>query len=189
MAFSLLKSLRTRARGFAGDDRGSVNIEAILFFPLLVSVIAATMVLYDGFRRDSLNQKAAYAIGDLLSRETSEINGAYLDGARDLVSSMIGVDQNDVTVRVTQVSYSAGNNSYVRNWSYVSGNLAGALTSSQVRNMADDLPGMSNGERIILVDTFVDHNWAIDLGLDDTAFQASIVTRPRFAPQLAWSGN
>jgi Flp pilus assembly pilin Flp len=181
--------LLSQLRRFARDSRGSVNIEAILFFPLLVGLIAASMVFYDGFRRDSLTHKAAFTVGDMVSRETTALTPDYLAGARSLTATLVGAEVADVSVRLTQVTYNARRDRLRANWSHAAGPHTGPLSNAQLRDRAADLPPLAHGERVILVDVFVDHDWAMDVGLSDGTFLASAVTRPRFAPRLAWAAE
>lgn len=199
-------ALRARLARFAQDTKGSVNIEATLMFPLLITMIASSMVFYDAFRRDALAQKAAYTVGDMISRETSAIGPDYLGNIRTLVALMADTPESDVTVRVTQVqstvtvSEPAGNDletattiTYSRNWSKVDGSRVGTLSSSDVAGMAAQLPTMYNAERVLLVDVYINYDWPIDLGLDDMlgedTFHSRVFTRPRFAPKVTWSSS
>lgn len=189
MLMSQITRLKARFGRFSQDTRGSVNIEALLFFPLLITLIASTIVFYDAFRRDSLAQKAAYTIGDMISRETEAINPTVVSSARDLVALMSDVTRDDVSVRVTQVVYNKAADEYRRNWSQRSGAHAPVLDNADLATMTDNLPIMVGGERIILVDVYVDFEWPIELGFDDFTYHTQVFTRPRFAPQLAWSNN
>ncbi|WP_425038358.1 TadE/TadG family type IV pilus assembly protein [Primorskyibacter sp. S187A] len=189
MKHTSFKLLRARFAAFAGDTRGSVNIEGMLFFPLLLMFIAATIVFYDAFRRDSLSQKAAYTVGDMLSRETAAINGTYIDNARKLLALMSDVPESDVSIRVTQVVYNKRYDEYRVNWSKERGNHSTRLRTVDTRNMHEELPNMVGAERLIIVDTFVNYEWPIDLGFDDHVFESTVFTRPRFAPKLVWSNG
>lgn len=186
---TLISHLTSRISAFARDTRGSVNIEAILFFPLLIGLMASSIVFYDAFRKDSLAQKAAYTIGDMISRETDAIDATVIASARELASAMVDMHKSDVTVRVTQVTWNRNAGEYRRNWSKRSGNLVAVMSHDTVNDMADELPTLKPGERIILVDVVVDYEWPIDLGFDDFEITNTIFTRPRFAPQLAWSNG
>lgn len=189
MSILFASLLLGRLRRFTSDQKGSVNIEALLFFPLLITVIAASLVLFDGFRRDGMTQKATYAVGDMLSRETAAITPTYLEGARALMASLVNAAPADVTLRVTEITFDADAQSYGRSWSRVAGTSAQALSSADVHARAAALPQMAHGERLILVESFVAHHWAIDIGLADDTLRSLTITRPRFAPQLAWSDH
>ncbi len=66
------------------DDAGSVSVETVIIMPILLWVYVATFVIFDGFRTHNQNVKAAYTIGDMLSRETNAIDNAYLEGLSDV---------------------------------------------------------------------------------------------------------
>lgn len=185
----LLSHLTSRFAAFARNTDGSVNIEAILFFPFLIALMSSTIVFYDAFRKDSLAQKAAYTIGDMISRETDAIDATVVTSARELAAAMVDMHKSDVTVRVTQVTWNKNAAEYRRNWSKRSGNLVPVMQNTDVNAMADELPTLKPGERIILVDIIVDYEWPIDLGIDNFEIMNTIYTRPRFAPKLAWSNG
>lgn len=185
----LIDRLFPRAARFARGEDGSVNIEAIFFFPLLVTLIAATMVFYDAFRRESLSIKATYAIGDMISRETEAITPEYMDNMRKLLSFMSEVPNSDTSVRVTLVRYDEDRDEYRVDWSKERGSHSSRLRTSDTRNMHDELPTMVHNERLIIVDTYVDFEWPIDLGFEDFTYKSRAFTRPRFAPQIVWSSQ
>ncbi|MGX9354623.1 TadE/TadG family type IV pilus assembly protein [Roseobacteraceae bacterium S113] len=187
MMIKAYTALRTRLTRFAGDTRGSVNIEGVMFFPLLLTLIASTIVFYDAFRRDSLSQKAAYTVGDMVSRETEALDWTYLANTRKLLAVMSDVPQGDVSVRITVVRYNANNNKYLVDWSKETGTHSVRLRSKDTRNMHEELPTMVHNERLIIVDTFVDYEWPIDLGFSDHIFESTVFTRPRFAPKIVWN--
>jgi Flp pilus assembly protein TadG len=180
--------LRRVARFLRKED-GSVNIEGMLFFPLLITLIGATIVFYDAFRRDSLTEKAAFTVGDMISRQTESITPEYMNNTRRLLALMSDVPTSEVSVRVTLVRYNGNNDTYRVDWSQERGSHSQRLRSRDTRNMHDELPTMSHNERLIIVDTFVDYEWPVDLGFEDFVFESTVFTRPRFAPKIVWSSE
>ena len=77
----LIHRLQTCLRDFARDIRGSLTVEAVVMFPMLFWAMLSMLVFFDAYRQNSLNVKAAFTIGDMISREVDPINAAYLDGA------------------------------------------------------------------------------------------------------------
>jgi hypothetical protein len=43
---------------------------------------------------------------------------------------------------------------------------------------------MNDGDTVILVETWVEFEPALRIGLEDTTYREFIVTRPRFAPRI-----
>lgn len=87
---------------------------------------------FDGYRQSAQNLKAAYAISDILSRETQTINDSYMG------------------------------------------------------DLAERLPVMPDGERVILVETSNEWVPAFNVGFETTLLDNFNFTSPRFAPQLCW---
>lgn len=179
----------SQLRKFRNDADGSVNVEAIIFIPLLLVTMAVSMVFFDAFRRDSLGEKAAFTLGDMLSRETGYITPDYIDSAISLFGFLSNSEDQLTSIRVSVVSYNGATNSYDVEWSEVRGALTSALTGAEVATQHDQLPNMVSGEQLIVVETFIDYEWPLDLGFDDGVLTARVFTRPRFAPQLVWQGS
>jgi hypothetical protein len=66
----LLSRLRHNALTFRDETRGSIPIEALLAFTFLAWWYVASFQFFDALRQKSINLKAAYTLGDLISRET-----------------------------------------------------------------------------------------------------------------------
>ncbi|WP_283643920.1 TadE/TadG family type IV pilus assembly protein [Marinovum algicola] len=181
--------LASQLRKFLRDADGSVNIEAIILMPVLLLTMAVSMVFYDAFRRDSMGEKATYTLGDMLSRETAYITPAYVDSAKDLFGFLTGTGDADNTIRVSVVSYDGPGASYNVEWSEVRGAHAMTLTDAELAGQHDQLPVMVSGEQLIVVETYVDYDWPLELGFNDGVLTARVFTRPRFAPQLVWLGS
>ena len=173
-------------RQFAGETRGSINIEAIIFLPFLMICIVTTIMFYDAYRTDSLGDKATFTIGDMLSRETDYVTPGYVDSAKSLLNVLTESETGHNTLRVTVVSYDANNDSYEVEWSQERGSHAVPMVTADLATAASTLPVMVNGEQLIVVDTYLDYVWPLNLGFDNFTMEARAFTRPRFAPQLVW---
>ena len=172
---------------FAGETRGTITIEAIVFLPFLAICTVTSIMFYDAYRTDSLGEKATYTLGDMLSRETDYITPAYVDSAKSLMNFLTDTDAAQNTIRVSVVSYNAVGDKYQVEWSQVRGPHVSVLKSNEMATLRDSLPVMVNGEQLIVVDTFLDNLWPRAVGFDDITMRARVFTRPRFAPQLVWS--
>lgn len=184
--FLMNKAIAT-LRGFGRKSDGGVNIEAILFLPLLIISTVAALVFYDAFRKDSLGDKATFTVGDMLSRETDYITPAYLASTKSLFSFLTGTEESENTLRVSVVQYDTETDSYSVIWSEAQGPHASPLPLGALANAHAQLPVMSDAEQVIVVDSFIDYTVPSRVG--DVVFEARVFTRPRFAPQLVWSGS
>jgi hypothetical protein len=178
-----------RLRRFARDTDGNVSIEALIWLPLILSLMAATFSLHDAFRHKAMNIKAAYTISDAISRETDPIDGAYLDGMVQLLEFLTR-SEGTYSLRVTLVRYDDNQNKYIREWSQTRGAFA-ALQTADLAEMEGRLPNMLHNERVIVVETetYYEPPFVVP-GLNEAGlFYNYGFTRPRFAPKIVWSNG
>ena len=183
----MLRRFTHAVRQFLGsDDAGSVSVETVIIMPVLLWVYVASFVFFDGFRTHNQNVKAAYTIGDMLSRETNAIDNAYLEGLSD-VFDFLTFNRNPSYLRVTQIRWQGSNNRHRVDWSYATdGNNSDRLRNSDMAALSLRLPPMVNGERVLLVESFTSYTPAFNVGLSPTIeFVNFVPTSPRFAPMLA----
>jgi Flp pilus assembly protein TadG len=170
-------------RRFARSEEGSISVEAMLIFPILLWCYLATFVFFDAFRSQSTNLKAAYTIGDTLSRETGYVTPAYLDSLSSLQKFLVDEDNGIARLRVTVYRYQASDNTYRVRWSRTRGGGL-QMTDAVLASMRTRLPVMPDTEIAILVETWVGYHPSYSVGLHDFTFDDFVVTRPRFAGQL-----
>ena len=179
--------IRSLFKRFHRDEGGNVSIEMCIWLPLIITTLGATFSLFEAFRQQSLNVKAAYTISDALSRQTDPIDDAYLDGMHDVLQFLTDSDGH-YGLRVTVVRYDATSNAYDVAWSEARGDWSG-LNSEMLVDVVGNLPQLLGNERVILVETETEHNPTIDVPyLSPETFYNFVFTRPRFAPQLLWQG-
>lgn len=97
-------------------------------------MFGAAWVYFDVFRQQAVNQKANYAIGDMISRETEELDDDYIDSAFKLFGLLtknnVNADQltgfYSADLRISVVSYDADDESYSVEWSAGPRRLRGA---------------------------------------------------------------
>ena len=166
-------------RSFLDDEGGSVTVEAVLFFPVLAWVYLAMFVFFDGFREQSVNVKAAYTLGDILSRQTDYVTPEFMDSLFALQGTLTDTPLAK-RLRVTTVSYRASDNSYLVRWSRTRGTVP-QLTNASLATMRARIPRMSDGEVSVLTETWMDYAPAMNVGIHPFTFSELVVTRPRFA--------
>ncbi|MDQ2089454.1 TadE/TadG family type IV pilus assembly protein [Marimonas arenosa] len=182
---SLPRLLRARIAAFAGETRGSVTVEAVIMLPILVWAYTALYTFFDAYRQTSINHKAAYTISDMISRETTEINDQFIDGAYQMLNFLTrSTDARDM--RVTIVRYHEDTTSYDVEWSETRGSVS-ALASGDLIGWEDRLPVMVDQEVLILVQTWTDYSAPFGIvGLNNQTIETFVFTRPRFAMQVCW---
>lgn len=174
-----------RLKAFANDTRGTVAVEAVLALPLLFWTFLASFVYFDAYRQTSINVKAAYMVGDVLSRETNAIDNDYLNGMKSLFDFLTNNNTN-TRMRVTVVRYDADTDEYTRDWSKTRGTVS-PLQEGELSQMREKLPVMADTERVILVETWSKYTPPFSVGLASRDMYNFVFTSPRFAPLLPWT--
>lgn len=182
----LPQRLRYLAARFGRDEDASIAIETIIIIPVLFWAYLSLFATFHAYRQHALNQRAAFTIGDMISRETAYIDTAYIDGAQDLLVYLTGADKTDTSIRITSVKWDATNIIYKRDWSKVKGWVP-ELDNTAVKKLNNRLPLMKHNERVMLVETFVKYDPPFATGLSNHEIVTFVFTRPRYAPQVVWN--
>ncbi len=180
--------LKTRLARFVRNEDGSIAVELVIIVPMLFWAYLAMFATFDAYRAYSLSQKASYTVSDMISRETTPIDRSYIDGLRKLHSYLVNERLDEVQLRVTSVSYDADQDELNRDWSYGSGGRL-ALTDSDVREWHDRLPVMADGERLTVVETWVQYQPPFNTGLSDQEIRSFVFTKPRYADRVLFTGS
>ena len=183
----VIQSFLSRLRTFANETRGSVSVEFALIMPLLFWAYMASYVFFEGYRQSSVNLKAAYTIGDLLSRETNVITDEYIDSMQSLMELLTRASSS-VDLRISVIRWDEDNNSYYVDWSQTRG-FTTTLTDADMEALETQLPVMPDNERVILVETVNVYVPPFNIGMDNVDLENFIFTRPRFAPQVLYSSS
>lgn len=173
---------RSLLRGFAEDTRGQLSIEAAMMIPLITFIYVTTFTYFGTFRADATNVKAAYAVGDMLSRETNPVDASYIEGMNTVFKYMT-LSSKPTWIRVSNVGYDGAEKKFFLNWSHASGGHQGA----EIEELQEAIPAMAAGDTVIVVETFMPYVPMYNVGLKPFTYRNVVVTRPRFAPQLLWA--
>lgn len=186
-------SRRLHPGAFLRDDGASVSIETVLIVPVLAWAFVATFAFFDVYRAKGQSLKASYAISDLLSRETEGVNAEYIDGIGEIFEYLTPFDSSAwvrVTVLRCQRRCDGSNRKLKRDWSYATDG-ASLVTNSDLAGDYDAvIPYLAQGERLIMVETRGHYDPpfpALLPGIVAQDIDELVLTRPRFAPQLAWA--
>lgn len=163
---------------FLRDTSAAVSLEAVIVFPILVWAWIGTFAFFDAYRVYNTSIKATFTIADLISRQEEEDRVGFddLDGMAAMLATMIR-DTDGVEMRVTQIQRLT-TEAYCVDFSYGTGTQARLFTAN-LAGFEDQLPQMASGERVILVESFIDYEPAFNVGLNDLTFENFTLTRPR----------
>lgn len=188
----LINHMRHSIARFCREESGLITAEAVISMPFLVWWYVGSFVFFDAYQARNVNLKAAYTIADMLSREDGSVNAAYITGLDSIYSYLATGSGSNAEIRVTLVRCEENcdqDNGYRLlevDWSQSTGDKA-PLTDGDMATYLDNIPIMPTGDRVIVVETFIDYEPAWDVGiLNPTDFNNLIVTRPRFVPQIAF---
>jgi len=181
----LAASLKAALADFRAKDAGSVAVETIVILPILFWTYLSLFSIFYSYRTYSINQKAAYTIGDMISRETAAIDQDYLDGALQLMGFLTNAHPDDLSIVVTTVRYDADLDLYLPEWSQSTGFEIPA-TDLAVKGWAPRLPNLLDNEIVVVVQTFHDYDPPFKTGLERRRVENFVFTSPRYAPQFIW---
>lgn len=182
-----MKHLLNALRSFRSEDRGSLILESVIIMPFMLWAYVGLFVYWDAFRSVNTVQKAAYTVSDMISREQRTITPAYLNGMDALMERLIDQSQN-VSMRVTSVYYDAIDLRNEVHWSVSPGSTLPVLTTALLQNLDDQIPTMSDGDFVVIVEVSVGYTPSFNVGVSDLDIRQFIVTRPRFLPRICMQG-
>ena len=84
----IIRSFKKRLAAKLGAEDGTVSVEAVKVYQLLIWAITATFVFFDAFKTLHLSQKATYAVADMLSRESVAIDDDYLTAMHEVFAHL-----------------------------------------------------------------------------------------------------
>ncbi|MDF9303451.1 pilus assembly protein [Tritonibacter mobilis] len=184
----MFRKIAHKFRAFRRDEEGNIAVEAALYLPLLLFVFAATYTLFDLFRQETVNTKAAYTVSDLISRETTALNDEYINSIYTL-SKLMARAGSDMSMRISVIRWDAADDRYYVDWSVERGNQLDIWTDATVTAINDKLPTMPDQERVIVVETWNNVDPAFKIGIGQREIYNLIFTRPRFASLVAFEGT
>jgi hypothetical protein len=174
------QGLSGHLRRFRRETRAAVAFETVIVVPLLIWGYIGTFVFFDAYRVYNTSVKTSYMIADMISRQTDPITVFDIQGMANIASSIVrGV--GDIEMRVSEIARINGNLEVT--WSEgVNG--AAELFTNDIPDILSQLPDMPEGERVVLVQTFVDYREPFGIGLTVSEFENFTFVRPRYAGRV-----
>lgn len=114
---NLLEKSVCSIREFTADSRAAVTVELVLVVPLLLWAFFATMIFNDAYRARTQAQAAALHVADAISRNTTIVDDAYLEGMNDVYDFLIA-DGEASRLRITSVVWDRDTDEPLVLWSY-----------------------------------------------------------------------
>lgn len=174
-----------RTPKFLSDENGSMSLETVLVFPLLLWAFAATFLFWDLFHAKAITQRAAYTIADALSRETDPVDDTYINGM-DNVHAYLIQGSHATRLRISAITWDEDDAEFKVSWSQTPDTDWSAHTNATLNALDTQIPVMAAGDCAILVEAQVRFVPFMNVGIPPLVLDSFIVTRPRFGPQLIW---
>lgn len=177
-----MMGLGAAIRRLLHDREGVAAIEFALLAPLLLALLMGTVTLFDLFRASQNVEKATFTAGDILSRQ-STINAAYLQSTFSTVTTLVGGDATQISMRVSSIKRTLS--TYSVDWSKVTGKAVPLLTTSTIPTSR--IPDIADGDSVLVIDTFVPHSAIFSIaGFNAITFNSMSAYRPRFTSSIAY---
>ena len=187
LSHKIASGIRNRISFLRRSESGTLSVEAVLVLPMLLFAYLGMYVFFEGLRERNINLKAAYTVGDLLSRETNLIDMDYLNGMNGVFGWLTRTG-NEVAMRVTVVRYDEEDDKHVMVWSRgVSGKPDLEQGDIEVI-VTPHVPILADADSAIVVETWATYQPLFNAGLETTELYNIIVTPPRFTDQLMLVG-
>lgn len=167
---------------FLKDRSGTLSVETVLIFPLLVWAFGATLVFWDAYKTNGALVSATNVVGDLVSREGDKtIDNDYLNGL-DLLLAQLVPDAADTDVRISVVELRPGVGKDDPPFHALIGSEGtGRLPDREnIDDLADIIPNMAVSASLILVETQAGWSPFLDGVLGARAMESFAFVSPRF---------
>lgn len=181
----LIATIRASVADFRRDERGNISIELVTLVPLMAVFTFGLITFFDAFRAKSTAARTATVLSDIVSRETNAISPDFLNGLQGVMVSMIDSDESP-EYRLTAFTWNQTAQEYRVRWSRERGNRP-RHTKASLNLIGDNLPTLKDGQRAVLLETWVDYEPLTRWGLEEgTTFHNKLVAAQRFVPQICW---
>lgn len=179
------KGLCRRIGDLLRAQQGAVSVEAMVVLPVLIFALLSMFVYFDAFRTQKSNTGVSYTISDLISRQITPITPVFVENMHDLFD-YLARSRHPTVMRLSSVYYNVIDQEYQVVWSYGTRG-ATALSNAELNAAIERLPLIPRGDTVVLLETRMNYRPPFAAGIGATTFDHFVVTRPRFAPQIAFA--
>lgn len=186
--------IRRKPGGFLKDQGGSLSVEAAIILPILFWAICAMYTYFNVFKVQSAAYRANYTISDILSRETQQVDVAYIRSLHNVYQYMTFAQTPNTWIRISSFSCTNKCEEPDRmlkiDWSEATNGGIG-YEAADLSIVEELLPSIPKGDTLVMVETSslyspIFQKMVPNFGDRDIVTRS--VTRPRFIQQLVWAG-
>ncbi len=195
-----VKSKLAELRRKVSCEAGTVTLEFVLLFPLLVAWFLGSFIYFDAYRSNALTAKVSFTVSDLIARSAS-LTEARLGEFYDIQKRMLPSRIEQSWMRVSSICYLerevAGGETegeYRLHWSTTfdsfydedAGEEPNILKFTKDEEIPVELmPLMADGDTVIFTEVFgvwtpIAEQWSGYVGLREMTWANRLVERPRF---------
>ncbi len=170
-----LKSLIAR---FIGEEKASVTVEFVIFFPVLMFWWIGSVVFFDAFQKKASAARVTHVIADIISRQT-ETSDAFITSMSLLKNRMIP-NQPGGSIRISSIEKLA-DGSYDILWTRSSN--GDPLTVADIP--LTQVPTLSTGQTILFVESYIPFTPISNkLGIVARVWTNRVFINPRYVSSL-----
>ncbi|WP_133395312.1 TadE/TadG family type IV pilus assembly protein [Palleronia sediminis] len=182
---SMPSRIAHRLRRFRRDEAGSYVAETLLILPLLIWGVLATLVYVDGYRTQTANLRISYSLSDMISRTRTSLGPNYVDGLGRIYDHLSG-GRSSTSLRVTLLHWNKSDDKHYLDWSDSTDGGQPPLTQETLSTVLPRVPTLFDGDRIIVLETWMDYDPPFKTGIDKRTFGNITVTSPRFLAKIGY---
>lgn len=179
--------IRKKLSKFSRCEDGSIAIEAMIILPIMFWTFLVCFSIFDTFRMYNINYRATSTISDAVSRETANLDSAYLTATHDLFE-YLSLSPGNTSIRISALRFNANENEFVADWSEGRGGRSG-LTAGQVQGLDERLPTLVHNEVVVLVETWTDYQPPFRTGFEQREIRNFAYTSLRAAPNICYQSQ
>ena len=173
-------------RFFVEDQSGVILVELIVMLPGMLFAFYMGFVFFDAYQAKATSERAAYTVGDLISRETGTVDADYIDGLGEVFAYLTDADANIYWLRVTSLTWSDQDQEHTIDWSDATSN-NGAMTQSELNSILASLPLMADGDTIMIVVSNETYVPILSGLIGNQVFKNRNIVRARFVPRVQYA--
>ncbi|MDG1531944.1 MAG: hypothetical protein P8Q99_11390 [Paracoccaceae bacterium] len=175
-------------RFFVEDQSGVILVELIVMLPAMLFAFYMGFAFFDAYQAKVASERAAYTLGDLISRETGTVDSAYIDGMGEIFTYLTDADQDDYWFRVTSLTWSDEDEGHTIDWSDATTNNS-AMTQSELNSILESIPLMADGDTIMVVETNETYTPILSNMIGNQIFKNINIVRARFVPAVLYEDS
>ncbi len=171
------------------DSSGSVTVEFVIWFPILMFWLLGTIVFFDAFKARSNLSSANATVADIISRG-SENSDLYMTLLYNMQTAMLPRTSGN-GLRISSIQFSIDPDipgdlgSYEVEWSAVAGAASVVLVDAEIEINA--LPNMYDGESLLFVESSVPFvPLTTYLGINFQTIRNQVAISPRYESRVVW---